>query len=117
MVRRTGPQNLELRELISQLTSLDSKLWKRIASDLKKPTRQRRKVNLFTINKNAREGEVIVVPGKVLSLGDLDKKVNVAAWQFSQTAREKIVKSNGTAISIKELVEKDPKGKRVRILG
>lgn len=122
MVKRTGPQNLELQKLILELKILGDKhninLWKRIAKELEKPRRIRRKVNLYKINKYTRDNEIALVPGKVLSLGELNKKITVAAYQFSDTAREKI-NSIGKAISIKELIEKNPnpKGKRIRIIG
>ena len=122
MVKRTGPKNLELQKLILELKILGNKhninLWKRVASELEKPRRIRRKVNLYRINKYTRDNEIALVPGKVLSLGELTKKITVAAYQFSDTAKEKI-NHIGKAISIKELVEKNPnpKGKRIRIIG
>jgi ribosomal protein L18E len=55
MVKRTGPQTLELKNLIVDLNKLSSKqkvpLWKRISEDLQRPTRIRREVNLYKINK------------------------------------------------------------------
>jgi len=117
MVKRTGPTNLQLKNLIVELTSnRDSKFWKRVAKDLSKPSRKRRIVNLYKINKFAKDGETIVVPGKVLSIGELDKKVTVAAYQFSGSAKEKIAK-NGSTMTITELFTKNPDGKKVRILG
>ena len=120
MVKRTGPSTLELKNLIVDLNKLSSKykvnLWKRIAEDLNKPTRIRREVNLYKINKYAKNNEIALVPGKVLSMGNLDKKITVAAYKFSDEAREKINKI-GKAISIKELMKENPEGKKVRILG
>jgi len=117
MTKRTGPTNLELQNLIKSLKKLSTKeevnIWKRIAKDLEKPTRQRRKVNLYKIDKHTREGEIAIVPGKVLSLGELNKKITVAAYQFSDAAKKKIEKS----ISITELMKSNPKGKKVRIIG
>ena len=120
MTKRTGPQNLELQMLIRELKKLGSKensnLWKRIASDLERPTRIRRKVNLYKIEKVLRKDETAVVPGKVLSLGEYTKKNSVAAYQFSDAAKEKINKT-GKAISIHQLMKENPNGKRVRIIG
>ena len=62
------------------------------------------------------DGEIIVVPGKVLSMGDLTKKITVAAYQFSENAEEKI-NAVGKAISIRQLMKENPKGKRIRIIG
>ena len=122
MVKRTGPQTLELQKLIIELKIIGNKnnvsLWKRVAKELERSTRIRRRVNIYKIDKYTRDNEIALVPGKVLSMGELTKKITVAAYQFSDTAREKI-NSIGKAISIKELLEKNhnPKGKRIRIIG
>ena len=52
----------------------------------------------------------------MLSVGELDHNVTVAAFNFSDAALEKINKV-GKAIPIKELIKEDPKGKGIRILG
>ena len=119
MVKRTGPTNYQLNELLSEIESKarSSNFWKRIAQDIKKPTRQRRTVNVYKIDQFAQEGEVIIVPGKVLSVGSLSKKVDVAAINFSSEARKKIIEAKGKVLSIKELLQKNPEGKNVRIIG
>jgi large subunit ribosomal protein L18e len=113
---KTNPQ---LQETITALRrkaySEESPLWLRIAEDLERPTRQRVIVNLSRINRFAQDGETVVVPGKVLASGELDKKVTVVAFQFSQTAREKIAKT-GAAFCIDELADKGISG-RIRIMG
>ena len=120
MVKRTGTTNMILNDLIRELKKLSTKekvnIWKRIAKDLEKPTRQRRKANIFKIDKYTRKDETVIVPGKILSEGELTNKITVAAWEFSDKAREKINKV-GKAISIKELMKSNPKGKKVRIIG
>lgn len=120
MVKKTGPTNQYLRGLIQDLKILGNKqkknIWKRVASDLERPTRIRRKVNIFKINIYSKNNETVLVPGKVLATGELDKKVMVAAFQFSGNAREKINKK-GKAISIQELMKENPKGSKIRILG
>jgi large subunit ribosomal protein L18e len=117
---RTGPTNPGLRRLIEELRkkafSDNIMLWKRLASDLERPTRKRRIVNLSRINRFTKDGEMIVVPGKVLASGELHRKVTIAAWQFSRQALDKIEKSNAKAISISELMQHDPKGKRIRVM-
>jgi large subunit ribosomal protein L18e len=93
------------------------KIWKRIASDLEKPTKQRRIVNLSKIDRYAKNNDVIVVPGKVLSMGELNKKVTVAAYNFSGSAVQKITDSGSKTMMIPELIKKNPKGSKVRIMG
>jgi large subunit ribosomal protein L18e len=94
----------------------DAAVWKRVAVELEKPTRSRRIVNIYKIDKYVREGETVVVPGKVLGTGDLTKKLSVAAYSFSEDAVAKI-SAKGKVMTIKELVEKNPKGDKIRIMG
>jgi large subunit ribosomal protein L18e len=118
-MKRTGPTNFHAQQLILELESkaLESKFWKRILGDLKKPSRMRRTVNVYKIDKYAKDGETVLVPGKVLSVGELNKKVAVAAFTFSLEARKKIEEANGKILTIQELIQQNPEGKNVRILG
>ena len=120
-MKRTGPTNPLLRDLIGELKKRSNEqavnLWKRIALDLEKPTRIRRIVNISRINRFTKDGETIVIPGKVLGSGILKHKLNVAAFSFSQGALNAIKKANGTAMPLTELIKKNPKGEKVRIIG
>lgn len=119
-MRKTGPTNPNMRKLIADLRSLGTKekikMWKKIAEELEKPTRCRREVNIERINRTTKKDEIVIVPGKVLSKGELNHKVKVAAWKFSEAAKQKINKT-GKAMSIIELIKENPKGKKVRIIG
>ncbi|MBI4151655.1 50S ribosomal protein L18e [Candidatus Woesearchaeota archaeon] len=119
MAVRTGPTNYQLQLLLQELETKarSSPFWKRVVVDLQKSTRQRRIVNVYKIEQYAREGETILVPGKVLSVGELHKKVAVAALTFSKGAEQKIRDAKGSVLSIKELLLQNPDGKKVRILG
>jgi large subunit ribosomal protein L18e len=120
MVKRTGPTNPMLKKLIEELKkkSLEEnvKIWKRVAELLERPTRKRVEINLKHIEREARDGETIIVPGVVLSEGELTKKVTIAAWRFSAKTKEKIEKVGARAISIEELIKENPKGSNVRIM-
>ncbi len=120
-MNRTGPTNENLQKLIRELKLLSykdkSNLWGRIADDLEKPSRQRREVNLARINVSTKENEIVVVPGKVLGTGSLDHKVTLAAWKFSEQAREKVASVKGSTLTIEELMKKKPKSSEVRVIG
>ena len=60
---------------------------------------------------------MVVVPGKVLGSGTLDHKITIAAFDFSDGAIEKLKESNCEMLSINELMSKNPKGSRVRVIG
>jgi large subunit ribosomal protein L18e len=116
-MKRTGTTNAVMQETIVQLSKQNAKLWKRLAKELDRPTRSRREVNLSRIQRFAKDNDVILVPGKVLSTGVLQKKVNVAAWNFSAAAMEKIKAAGGKTLSIADLVKANPKGTGVKIIG
>ena len=113
-------KNTQLQTLVRSLKRLgieqDCKLWKRVATDLERPTRIRRMINVYKIAQHAKEGDIIIVPGKVLGDGEISTKVTIAAYQFSDVARDKLGKA-GKVLTIQELMKENPKGQKVRILG
>lgn len=121
MVKRTGTTNPHLKNLIVELKKkaiVDSApLWKRLATDLEKPTRNKRIVNLSRINRSAKENETVIVPGKVLGSGAIDHKVTVVAFAFSDGAVEKLKEQKCDMISISDFMNKNPKTSEVRIIG
>jgi large subunit ribosomal protein L18e len=120
-MRKTGPTNEHLKDLVLDLKrhsySQDAKIWRRIASDLERSSRQRRVVNLSRLNRFTKENETVVVPGKVLGSGSMDHSIVIAAFAFSNNAKEQIEKAKGKCMSIDELAKQNPKGKDVRIIG
>ena len=116
-MKRTGPSNPELQELIQLLKKEQKPLWKRVAEDLERPTRQRRIVNLSSIGRNTTENDIIVVPGKVLGAGTLAHKVQIAAFAFSKQARAAVEAAKGSCMSIPELVKKNPSGTNIKLIG
>ena len=106
-----------IQELRKESSTQKTKLWKRIADDLEKPTRQRRAVNISRINRHTKENETIIVPGKVLGTGTLKHAVVIAAWQFSEGAKKRIEDAKGKCLSIPDLLKQKPKASDVRIIG
>jgi large subunit ribosomal protein L18e len=113
-------KNERLQELISSLKkqSIEQKsgLWKRLALELEKPTRHQRVVNLSKIEKYTVDNDVVLVPGKLLSGGELTKKITIIAYSYSQKTLDKI---HGKAhiISIEEALKKYPNAKDIKIIG
>ena len=120
-MKKTGPTNPELVKTIQELkkVSIEKKLalWKRITTEQEKTTKNRRVVNLSKITRHTKEGEIIIVPGKLLAGGELGHKVKIVAWTFSKQAEEKVKEAKGEVISIQEFMKSDVKGKKVRIIG
>ena len=116
--KKTNPMLLELiHELKKQSNENDVAIWKDIALRLEKSSRNWPEVNLDRVSKYILEKETALIPGKVLSNGNLTKKVSIAAWSFSEKSQEKIKKAGGKCMPIEELLKNNPKGKDIRILG
>lgn len=108
---KRGTTNSQLASLITLLKKSKQGAYIKAAEELERPSRQRAAVNLAKINRLAAAGDAVLVPGKVLSGGSVDKKITVAAFQWSEKAAEKTA-----IIPIRQLVEKNPKALKVRIL-
>lgn len=116
MTKRTGPTNQILRSAIALFRKEKPEIWRDVAEKLNRPTRSRVEVNLSQINRNANDGETVVVPGVVLSSGSISKRVNVAAWRFSASAKDKIKNAGGKAMTIEQAQKENPKGTNLRMM-
>ena len=119
-MRDTKSTNPELIKLIAFLKKegreKQANIWIDVASHLSKPSRQRVSVNLSSINRNTKRADTIVVPGKILGAGNLAHSVTVAAFDASSKAKEKLALAKAKYLSIPELVQKNPKGSKVKII-
>jgi large subunit ribosomal protein L18e len=85
-----------------------------LGKKLSGPTRLQSKINLNDLNK-LKENKVIVV-GKVLSKGEIEKKIEIAALGFSESAKEKLEKSGSKTTSIKQFIKDNKNLEGVKIL-
>jgi large subunit ribosomal protein L18e len=92
------------------------KNWFKIAETLSRPRRNSFEINLSEIDKLAKDGETIVIPGKVLSSGEINKKIKLVAVNFSEKAKDKILKSKGEITYMQDEIKKNPEAKGIRIL-
>jgi len=113
--RITGPSNYYNRKLIRELWKTKRRIWKKVSKKLSSPRRERIEANLYRINKKTKENDVIVVPGKILGIGEIDHKLTIACLDCSKTARKKIETSGSKLLSIEELLEQNPEGKDVKV--
>ncbi len=116
----TGPTNKQTRVLIRFLKKAanvnSAKIWRAIAAKLEKPRRQRVVVNVGKLERLVEDGDVVVVPGKLLGGGVISRKVTVAAFRASPKAIKKVRDAGGEVITIPELIRRFPKGKGVKVI-
>jgi len=115
MKKRTK-DNPVLASLMDSLSREKKPVWKKVAEELSRPRRQRVEVNLSKLDAYGEDGATILVPGKVLGSGALSKKLTVAAFAFSGTAKRLIKDAGGKAVSIDSLCKSNPEGRGVIIL-
>ena len=117
---KTEKVNPSLLELVKALREAyhknDAPIWRETAERLEKSRKNWTSINIGKICKVLKDGEIALVPGKVLGDGDITKKVDIAAFQFSQSAIQKIATAGGKALTIEALMAKNPKGSKVRLL-
>ena len=106
--------NFDLVETI--LTAKKNSKWLEVASLLSGPRRKFTNFNLDEINEKSKDGETVVIAGKVLSSGNSNKKITVVALNFSERAKEKLLKSKIPFSNITEEIKKNPNAKNIRIL-
>jgi len=120
-LKKKGPRNEAVKEAIVLLEKAGRKekqaLWKDVAKRLGKPRRNRASVNLWKLDAlNEKLGKkFLLVPGKVLGTGMLEKPLNVIALEFSETARKKIAEK-GRVMSIADVLEEKIKPSEVAIV-
>jgi large subunit ribosomal protein L18e len=116
--RATNPELVKLvRFLKKQGRENNAEIWRVTAEILSKPRRRRIALNLSRLNRHTQKNDVVVVPGKVLGTGVVNHPVTVAAFAFSEKAKEKILAARGKCLSIIDLIKKNPKGSNVKIIG
>ncbi len=84
-----------------------AKLWKRLYKLASKPTRQRIEVDLYKIDRHTSENDNVIVPGKVLSAGQLGHAVSISAISFSAKALEAIEGSKGKVVPLEEMMKRE----------
>ena len=114
----TSPVTVRLsRDLHRASKGGEAPIWKRLSRLALKPTRARRAVNLNRIAGLTKDGDVVVVPGKVLGTGSIGHGITISAFGMSESAAGKIAASGGSVISFGEMTSRFPTGKGVALLG
>jgi large subunit ribosomal protein L18e len=93
-----------------------AQIWNEVAQTLDKSSRAAKEINVSKLDRMSDKGGSVVVPGKVLGTGDIKHAVTVGAFSFSEEAKGKIEKAGGKAVSIQELVKKNPSGSGIKIV-
>ena len=111
VARKTNPE--VVRTLISAKNTTP---WRLIAQKISGARRTYASVNLEFIENHSKEGDTIVVPGKVLGSGSLHKKIRICAMSFSESALIKLKNAKAEIFQISDEIKKNPKAEGIKIL-
>ena len=106
--------NSDLIETIN--SAKKNEKWMEVASLLSTPRRKRINLNLGKIDESVKEGDIIVIPGKVLSEGEITKKIKLIALGFSEMAKEKLLNAKCEVGLLLNEIKKNPDAKGIKIL-
>ncbi len=117
----TRKSNSTLVKTITELKEASRKneapLWRSIANRLEGSSRNWPSVNVSKLEYNVSKNGKAVIPGKLMGTGIITKKMTVAAYSFTNSAKEKIQSAGGKCLTYNEMIKAAPKGTDVKVIG
>lgn len=107
--KKTNPELVKTIILAKKNSS-----WNEVASIMTTSTKRLPQINLSKIEST--DAKTIVIPGKVLSQGEITKKLKVVAFKFSEKAKEKLKNAGCEITSIIKEIESNKDAKDIIIL-
>jgi len=106
--KKTNPEVVETIELAKKNNLLE------IAKRLSSPKSNYINLNLEELNQL--KEDKILVPGKVLGNGEIERKIKIIALGFSQSAKEKLKKAGCEIKTIMQEIKDNPKLEGVKLI-
>ncbi len=110
MVGNIEKENLQTfleKVLVSGKGTKESPLRTKVYGIASRSRRRRVVVNLSKLEKCAKEGDSVIVPGKVLGAGRIGKKISICAVEFSEDALGKLKGAGCSIVGVEELLKRD----------
>lgn len=108
IVRKLNVERGDVREWLAALEKArqDKRkpVYDRIHELVAVPSRRRVSVDVYKISSSTKEGDTVVVPGKVLGVGAMSHSVSIAALGFSASALKSLKDANCRIITIKDVL-------------
>ena len=95
----------------------EAPLWRSIANRLEGSSRNWPSVNVSKLEYNINKNGKAIIPGKLMGTCIVTKKMTVAAYSFTDSAKEKIQSAGGKCLTYNEMIKATPKGTNVTVIG
>jgi large subunit ribosomal protein L18e len=83
-------RNKKNPELVETIIQGKKKGFLEISNLLANTKKNKIELNLEEIDSMAKEGDIVLIPGKVLGNGNVSKKIEIIGFKFSKNAEEKL---------------------------
>ncbi len=118
MGRPSNPAKIQTLTLLRQAGKKSGRrVWHDMSNRLESHKSQMSNVNISKVSTLTKEGDVVLIPGKVLGGGIIDHKIHIGAFSFSGVAVEKIRRADGEPLSVQAFIQKYMNHKGLIILG
>ncbi len=95
----------------------EAPIWSKIIKMARGSISADRVVNIKKIAEHTNEGDSVIVPGKVLGVGDIPHKITLYSFSISEPAAKIITKAGGSVKPVEDAVKNHPTGKGLIMLG
>lgn len=109
--RKTNPSLVETINLARK-----NKNWFSLAHFLSGSKRYFASVNLSEIDAKTTAGDTVIIPGKVLSSGNLSKKVRICSLSISAEALQKLKSTKSEYVTIADEIKKNSKAEGIKLI-
>jgi len=96
--------------------ALKTPAWLKLAKLLSQSTKKQSSVNLGEIDKQTSMGDSVLVPGRVLGVGEITKKIRICSFGISKEALERLSKTRSEWVYILDEIKKNPKAEGLKII-
>ncbi len=108
---KTNPETADAIAL-----ALKNPAWNKYAKLLSQSTRKQSSLNLGEIDAKTTMGDTVLVPGRVLAVGEVTKKLRICSFGISKGAMENLKKTRSEWIHISDEIKKNPKAEGLKVL-
>lgn len=90
--------------------------WLKLTKLLSQSTKRQSSINLGDIDKQTSMGDTVLVPGRVLGVGEITKKIRICSFGISEEALERLAKTRSEWCNILDEIKKNPKAEGIKII-
>ncbi|MBI5036836.1 50S ribosomal protein L18e [Candidatus Micrarchaeota archaeon] len=113
---KRGPESIVTLRLLNALRKAKKPVWARVAEIIRAPRRRRPEISLARLGRVTKEGDKVVVPGKIIGAGKVGHKLTIGYLAVSKASVDELEKEGIEAMPFAKFIEANKDGKGVKII-